>query len=854
MKTDSSADEARTSSTCGGDDRTYVTGDLSGEDQLSIEELRQILDLTDGNRINAYGTLSTIGFGGHGAVFAAREPGLNREVALKILRPEFRGNPRYLESFIREARITAQIGHPNIIPVHHLGIFDDVGVYFTMKRVEGETLRSMLKKLQNGDPEYRRKYSLNRRLEIFLAIGQGVAYAHSRGVLHRDLKPSNIMLGDYGEVLVMDWGLAQYRAEKDTSEGISRLRLDAEIDVPDEEELPASQARISGTPAFMAPEQALGLENEVDEKSDQYGLGTILYSLLTLENAPFDASLKTSALLKQVINGRFVPPRRRAPKLKIPRELEAIVLKAMARHKEDRYSSVEAMLEDVRNFMDKYPVSAYSPPPFYRLIKLCSRHPLIPMTMLMAGLILGGFAVFQKIDAYYQGRSLLQMAEYSMEKGELNLRAAERAYQQLNRNPDQATELIRFSNEFINYDDAAFELLSQAERLGYDLPGIHRLIGRIIDRELEFFLKTENYSMLESRLQQARSRRQVAFNQIIAFNPALRQKIRQLRNATGTLEITTIPPSKLLLQDEEGRVRPLGESPLTAEIPAGNYRLSASAPGYPPIQTPLSIRSGAVNRIELELPNTIPAGTVYIPAGEFYLTNRSLGVLEKMRLPGFFIARNEVTFGDYLPFWRQLKTPAERNRYRARIVDRDTGEVVELWDDQGRLRAPYRPELPVVGITGEAAAAFCRYLGERLGLTCRLPTAAEWEKAARGSDSREYVWGDEYVPGKALLADHPEAAGHPAGAAPGSFPEDTSRPGVSDLTGNVRELVTEPELGPGYYAIKGGSFATAPVLARCGHTDYTAEPGPDLGFRYVVEFPSRNPAAEEPGTMMDLHE
>ena len=208
------------------DEATLIYG-TSSETRLSPEKLREVLGVPSGDRLQDYGELSTIGIGGVGAVFAAHEPGLNRDVALKLLRPQYRNKTERIEAFIREARATAQIDHPNIVPVHRMGVFDDVGVYFSMKRVEGETLRMILAKLAEDRSGYRRRYSLRRLIEIFIGACNGVAFAHRHGILHCDLKPGNLMVGDYGEVLVMDWGMARYHCERD--QGRSGAKLDLEL-------------------------------------------------------------------------------------------------------------------------------------------------------------------------------------------------------------------------------------------------------------------------------------------------------------------------------------------------------------------------------------------------------------------------------------------------------------------------------------------------------------------------------------------------------------------------------------------------------------------------------------------------
>ena len=228
-----------------GDDPTLVVDPSAAGPELSAEELRRRLGLPEGDRIGDYGELRTIGVGGMGAVFAGREPGLKCPVALKLLRPAYRLVPERISAFIREARVTAQIGHPNIVPVHRIGVFDGAGVYYSMKQVQGRTLRSILASLAEGDAETRRRFTLRRLLEIFVSACNGVSFAHHRGVLHCDLKPANLMVGDYGEVLVMDWGMAQCRDLPSANGRKVDLGGESASDPPE---------KLGGTPAFMAPE------------------------------------------------------------------------------------------------------------------------------------------------------------------------------------------------------------------------------------------------------------------------------------------------------------------------------------------------------------------------------------------------------------------------------------------------------------------------------------------------------------------------------------------------------------------------------------------------------------------------
>ena len=244
------------------------------ERQLSPDELRNILDLKQPDQFGDFSENSTIGVGGIGAVFAVHDSQFNRLVALKVLRPAYRNDSKDIDNFVREARITAQIDHPNVVPVHQLGVLKDAGAYFTMKLVEGENLRVILKKLESGEPEYLKKYTLSHLLDIFLAVCNGVSFAHSKGIIHRDLKPGNVMVGSYGEVLVMDWGLAKYRADQDSATTGQKIDLNSEIfqavDNDVKTQFDTIAGTLHGTPAFMAPEQARRNSEEIDQRTHIY--------------------------------------------------------------------------------------------------------------------------------------------------------------------------------------------------------------------------------------------------------------------------------------------------------------------------------------------------------------------------------------------------------------------------------------------------------------------------------------------------------------------------------------------------------------------------------------------------------
>jgi serine/threonine-protein kinase len=247
-----------------------------------------------------YQLLGEISRGGMGAVLKGRDLDLGRDLAIKVLLKTHRDNPQIARRFIEEAQIGGQLQHPGIVPVYELGAFGASQPYFTMKLVQGRTLAALL--TERADPAHDRP----RFLGIFEQVCQTMAYAHTRGVIHRDLKPSNIMVGAFGEVQVMDWGLAKVLPRGDTAEEpqdpadaatirvIRTVRSGSAAD--------ASRAgSVLGTPAYMAPEQARGAVEGIDERADVFGLGSILCEILT--GRPAYRGPSPHVVLRQAMRG-----------------------------------------------------------------------------------------------------------------------------------------------------------------------------------------------------------------------------------------------------------------------------------------------------------------------------------------------------------------------------------------------------------------------------------------------------------------------------------------------------------------------------------------------------------------------
>ena len=293
--------------------------------------------------------------GGMGAIYEALDRDLKRTTVLKVMLPEIMQNRQMFISFIDEARITGQLEHPNIIPVHDLGVLEDKKLFFSMKRIEGVGLNTILSRVRDGEEESSAKYTIYSLLTLFRKVCDAVAYAHSRDFIHRDIKPENIMVGDYGEVLLVDWGLARHLGEPEsTPDSVDESEGDP-LSETVSGRTETQHGLIKGTPAFMSPEQAKGSSGEIDKRSDIFLLGSTLYSIATL-TLPYQGS-DIYEIIENAEEGNIQPPHERAPQREFPIELSRIIMKAMAFERDDRYQSVEDMIEDIDDLMEGRTVS-----------------------------------------------------------------------------------------------------------------------------------------------------------------------------------------------------------------------------------------------------------------------------------------------------------------------------------------------------------------------------------------------------------------------------------------------------------------------------------------------------------------
>ena len=304
--------------------------------------------------------------GNLGVVYVARDEELNRDVALKEIRERNADQPYSQAKFLLEAEVTGGLEHPGIVPVYGLGHHDDGRPYYAMRFIRGKSLLDAIKKFHADDSlksdTGRRNLALQKLLRRFTDVCNAVAYAHSRGVLHRDLKPDNVMVGKYGETLVVDWGLAKATGQTDETGTVT----DPDDHLPEGTLQPSTSGdleatyhgAIVGTPAYMSPEQAAGRLDLLGPASDIYSLGATLYHLLV--GRPSIGAATLHELLEKIIAGAITRPRSLAPW--IDPALEAICLKAMALKPTDRYTTPRALAEDLDGWIAGEPVTAYREP------------------------------------------------------------------------------------------------------------------------------------------------------------------------------------------------------------------------------------------------------------------------------------------------------------------------------------------------------------------------------------------------------------------------------------------------------------------------------------------------------------
>ncbi|WDE97221.1 protein kinase [Lentisphaera profundi] len=316
-----------------------------------------------------YKIVKMLAKGGMAYVFHAIDTNCQRSVALKMMIEDKNKEDELVRRFIEEAQITSQLDHPSIVPIYEFSRAPNGQPFYVMKLVKGETLENIITELKEGNPKYIKKFPLLRIIDIFIKVCDAIAFAASKNVVHRDLKPDNIMIGQYGEVFVMDWGISKLCNIMETKELI-RNQVPTELDdsfirtisIYSEAKISSTfHGQILGSPIYMAPEQMCP-DYEIDPRADIYALGGILYSLLTL--SPPHQSTNLKEIFQDKIKGNIIAPSKRIKllnknkEISVPSSLESVIQKAMAVNPDKRYQKASSLKHDLENWINGYATEA----------------------------------------------------------------------------------------------------------------------------------------------------------------------------------------------------------------------------------------------------------------------------------------------------------------------------------------------------------------------------------------------------------------------------------------------------------------------------------------------------------------
>lgn len=367
----------------------------------------------DGNSQDDFTMLESIDKGGMAEILIAKDNELGRTVAFKKILPHVAKIPGYLERFFMEAQVTAQLQHPNIVPIYKMTAEESNSGY-AMKLIQGKTLKALIIETQAQLDEKGKlgeHHNLSARLEHFLKVCNAMHYAHRKGVIHRDLKPLNIMVGPYHEVYVMDWGIAKIISVDDDMFNDLTEKVGSSENVEQDE---TQIGQVLGTPAYMSPEQASGKNDTIDHRSDLFSLGLILFELVTLRRAYLEDD--HHKVIEKAELAKLAKPEPYSRHQNIPKQLFAIIRKATQLDPDDRYNTVEDFADDIRRYMRGAAIKAKRDTLVQKLMRWMNRHRLAVLNIVsytvLLSLVIVSWSFYQqqqgKIEAQWQSQRMSQ--------------------------------------------------------------------------------------------------------------------------------------------------------------------------------------------------------------------------------------------------------------------------------------------------------------------------------------------------------------------------------------------------------------------------------------------------------------
>ena len=710
-----------------------------------------------------------LGQGGTGRVYAAEDRHSGRLAALKVLNRKAKESPELVRRFINEARITAQLEHPGIVPVYDVGMLPSGEPFYTMRVVGRHSLADIL-----WDPVIRHDYPLVRLITIFDQVCCSLGYAHSRGVVHRDVKPENILVGNFGEVYLTDWGIARLLPSS------APAAADGPADEADGPRALTAASSFLGTPGYMSPEQIVD-PTKVDARADIFAAGVILYEILT-GKSPFRGKNAVETL--RLTLSQDAPP---------PGELNAhaplllcdLAVRCLARDPAQRPQDMGVVVSDLQAFLEGSKERARQREAAAELVR---RAQAVKSTCL---------ALRTERDR------LLGEAARALD--------AVRPYDEVGRKSRAWEERERAAQAERESEEAFGEatvLYSQALARDPESADAKRSLAEL------YWMRMTEAEARRNKGERAFFERLMRQHDDGTYAARLRAKARLvIASVPDGAEVAVARLSNLRGIFTAGHARRVGPTPLTHELLAGDVLVTVKHPDRVPLTLHVDLRRGQEHRAEVQLRtrDQVGEGFVLVPAGPVALGGdvEAPGALSPrtVAVDEFAIARYPVTYGEYLEFLDHLEgvDPAAALRHAPRDaagslrgVGRRDGRWVALPGLLGRQHAddPLTAELlqrlrqvPVTCVDWLDAVAYCRWRSGREGREVRLPCEHEWEKAARGADGRPYPWGDFFDATFCKMRD--SRPGPPVPEPVGAFDRDCSPYGVRDLAGGVREWVAD---------------------------------------------------------------
>ena len=738
-----------------------------------------------------------IGSGGQGDVYRVYDRELRRHMVMKVIGPDGAGDPIALARFVQEAQITAQLQHPNIVPVHEIGTLSSGNRYYTMAEVRGRTLMSVIDAVHAASAEdwgvEPGGFGFRRLIDIFERVCEAVGYAHACGVVHRDLKPSNVMVGAFGEALVLDWGLSRLVGETGSVEQSPSPSPSPTTSRQQDPTLKSEVGLVVGTQGYMSPEQRTG-ELRIGPSSDVFALGMILREITGA--AP------------------GVPPAR-----PVPEELLAICARATEPDIAKRYPDGKALAQAITSFLDG------------------DRKRIRARELLAEARALGPKIAALHADATRlraEARVLLDplppFADSTQKEPGWALDDRARALE------IQADLLTLEMTRLLDSSLIEFELGDAHVMLAAHFRSLHEAAERTSDPA------AARYEVLLRRHDRGKHTGYLAGAGALSLRT----------EPPAEVELRRFVERGRRLVDEH--VAHLGRAPIQAyELPRGSYVLVLRAPGCHVVRYPISIgrqehwiaqRPGSTEETPVVLPalGTIGDDEVYIPGGPFVCGGDPQAAGEVMArqrvwVDSFAIRRFPVTNAELLEMVNALldQRDPRAEELALSVVPRHRGTAsgeagTLVWprdanghfalgsDDEGLA---WDPHVPAFMVNWHSAVAYATWLGQRTGRPYRLPGELEYEKAARGVDARAFPWGDFFDPSWACMR-----LSHPVGVRPVAveeFARDESPYGVRGLAGNVVEWCADeyrregPPLANGMYFAPQDGRVDSPVAERTLH-------------------------------------